>query len=60
MNKQFIQQAEQLCIFNLNDIMKSKLANLKQDKHFTYTWYVDMLNLLKDQDLLRQFQENQL
>ncbi|MGF7036903.1 hypothetical protein M2273_000137 [Mucilaginibacter lappiensis] len=60
MNTQFIQQAERLRIFNLNDIMKVNLAKLKQDKHFSYTWYADMLNLLKEQNLLRQFQEGQL
>lgn len=60
MNKQFIQQAERMRIFNLNDIMKSNLVTMKQDKYFTFTWYADMLNLLKEQDLLRQFQERQL
>lgn len=60
MNSQFIKQAERLRIYNLNDIMSVKLSTLKQDKYFTYTWYADMLNLLKDQNLLRQFQEGQL
>jgi hypothetical protein len=60
MSKKFIAQAELLDLFNLNDVMQVKLARLKQHKDFTYLWYTEMLNLLKEQDLIRQFQENQL
>ncbi|OIQ65021.1 hypothetical protein GALL_534230 [mine drainage metagenome] len=57
---QFIQQAERLGLFNLGDVMEVNLAKLKKHKEFSFTWYADMLDLLKDQGLLRQFQENQL
>ncbi|RAV59477.1 hypothetical protein DIU36_06510 [Mucilaginibacter rubeus] len=57
---QFIQQAERLGLFNLGDVMKVNLSRLKQHKEFSFTWYADMLDLLKEQGLLRQFQENQL
>lgn len=57
---QFIQQAERLGLFNLGDLMEVNLAKLKKHKEFSFTWYADMLDLLKEQGLLRQFQENQL
>jgi hypothetical protein len=60
MNSLFIQQAERLGLFNLDDLMKVNLAKLKRHKDFSYLWYADMLNLLKEQDLLRKFQENNL
>lgn len=59
-DKLFIQQAACLGLYNLNDIMNVKLSKLKKHKDFTFTWYASMLNLLKEQDLLRRFQENQL
>lgn len=60
MDKLFIQRAERLGLFTLNDVMNVKLSKLKQHKDFSFTWYASMLNLLKEQDLLRRFQENQL
>jgi hypothetical protein len=60
MDRSFIQQAERLGLFNLNDVMNAKVSKLKQHKEFSFTWYAIMLNLLKEQDLLRRFQENQL
>ena len=57
---QFIQQAERLGLHNLGDVMKVNLEKLKKHKEFTFMWYADMLDLLKEQGLLRQFQENQL
>lgn len=60
MDIQFVKQAEKLGIYNLDDILKANLEQLKQHQAFTFTWYAQMLNLLKDHDLIRQFQENQL
>jgi hypothetical protein len=57
---QFIQQAERLGLNSLGDMMHVNLAKLKKHKDFTFMWYADMLDLLKEQGLLRQFQENQL
>ena len=57
---QFIQQAERLGLHNLGDVMQVNLAKLKKHKDFTFMWYADMLDLLHEQGLLRQFQENQL
>jgi hypothetical protein len=60
MNVQFVKQAEKMGMYNLEDILKIDLEKLKQHQAFTFTWYADMLTLLKDHDLIRQFQENQL
>lgn len=60
LDRPFIQQAERMGLFNLNDIMNVKVSKLKQHEDFSFTWYASMLNLLKEQDLLRRFQENQL
>ncbi|NHA03305.1 hypothetical protein G7092_05850 [Mucilaginibacter sp. HC2] len=60
MNSLFIKQAEKLGLYNLEDVMKVNLAKLKQHRDFSFTWYAQMLNLLKEQDLLRRFQENNL
>jgi hypothetical protein len=60
MDNQFIQQAERLGLFNIGDVMNVNLVKLKKHKEFSFMWYADMLDLLKEQDLLRQFQENQL
>lgn len=60
MDVQFVKQAEGMGLYNLEDVLKINLEKLKQHQAFTYTWYADMLNLLKDHDLIRQFQENQL
>jgi hypothetical protein len=57
---QFIQQAERMGLFNLSDMMDVNLMKLKKHKEFSFTWYADMLDLLKEQGLLRQFQERQL
>jgi hypothetical protein len=57
---QFIRQAERLGLFNLGDVMKVNLVKLKKHKEFSFTWYADMLDLLQEQDLLRQFQEKHL
>lgn len=57
---QFVQQAERLGLFNLGDMMEVNLAKLKKHEEFSFTWYADMLDLLKEQGLLRQFQEKQL
>ncbi|WP_183573818.1 hypothetical protein HDF18_08410 [Mucilaginibacter sp. X5P1] len=59
MGAQFIQQAERLGVHTLGDIMKANLPALKQNKEFTYSWYIDVLNLLKKHNLLRKFQERQ-
>lgn len=60
MDSRFIQQAEKMSLCNLEDLLKVNLHKLKQHKEFTFSWYADMLNLLKEHNLLRQFQENQL
>lgn len=59
MGNSFIQRAEKLGLVNLGDLMDVKLANLKRHKEFSFLWYSEMLDLLKEQGLLRKFQEKQ-
>lgn len=60
MGMKFVQQAEKLGLVKLGDLMEVKLSSLKGHKEFSFLWYSDMLDLLKEQGLLRQFQEKQI
>jgi len=40
----------------LSDILAANFPELKRKKEFSYLWYADMLNLLKELNLLDQFQ----
>lgn len=60
MGKKFIREAESLGLHKLGDLLEVNLIHLKKHKNFNFLWYADMLDLLKDQGLLRQFQEKQL
>jgi hypothetical protein len=60
MGTKFIEQAEKLGLFKLGDLLDVKLASLKRHKEFSLLWYSDMLDLLKEHGLLRQFQEKQI
>jgi hypothetical protein len=59
MGNNFIQRAEKLGLFKLGDLMDVKVANLKRNKEFNFLWYSEMLDLLKQQGLLRKFQLRQ-
>lgn len=60
MGAKFIRQAEKLGLVKLGDLMDVKLASLKKHKEFSLLWYSDMLDLLKEQGLLIEFQANQI
>jgi hypothetical protein len=60
MDSKFIQQAERLGLFNLQDVLKARAVTLKNHRDFTFSWYAEMLALLQTHDLLSEFQENQL
>lgn len=60
MDPTFIQQAHRLGLQTIGDLMTINLDSLKKHPEFTYTWYADMLDLLKEQKLLKKFQGNQL
>lgn len=56
----FLRRSHQLSIHTLNDIMQADLENLKQHKDFSYTWYADILTILKSQNLLNEFQKKNI
>lgn len=56
----FVEQSNRLGLFTLANIMESKLEILSKKKDFSYTWYADLLALLKEHGLLSEFQERQL
>lgn len=57
MDKSFIVQAEKLGLYNLGDLMKVNVNHLKKHKDFSFLWYAEMLSLLKEHDLIHQFQQ---
>jgi len=60
MGSDFVERAEKLGLYKLSDLMHIKLAALKSHSEFTYLWYAEMLNLLKNNDLLSEFQKRTL
>jgi hypothetical protein len=56
----FNERAEKLGLFNLGDLMSVNLAKLKAHREFNYTWYAEMLSMLKSQGLLQEFQKRTL
>ena len=60
MDSAFIQQADRLGLQSIADMMAVNLLTLKKHPEFTYTWYANMLDLLKEHALLNKFQRNQL
>ncbi|MCY1519361.1 hypothetical protein D9M68_541110 [compost metagenome] len=56
----FVEQSRRLGLATLGDILDSKLESLSKKKDFTYTWYADVLDLLKEYGLLDEFQQRQL
>lgn len=55
----FKAQAKKMGISTLRDIMAMGISKLKAHPEFTYIWYTDMLQILKQENLLDLFQ-NQL
>ncbi|HEX7846605.1 MAG TPA: hypothetical protein VF476_12460 [Chitinophagaceae bacterium] len=60
MDASFVKQAKLLGLRTIADALSVNADKLKTKNAFTYMWYADLLNLLKDHDLLRDFQRNQL
>jgi len=56
----FVEQCRRLGLATLGDVLYSKLESLSKKKDFTYTWYADVLDLLKEYGLLDEFQQRQL
>ena len=60
MASDFVERAEKLGLSDLDDLMSVNLAKLKSHREFTYSWYAEMLNLLKGEGLLKEFQRRTL
>lgn len=56
----FVEQSRRLGLVTLADAINSRIETLSKKKDFTYTWYADLLALLKEQGLLSEFQQRQL
>jgi hypothetical protein len=56
----FVAQCRRLGLATLNDVLDSTLESLSKKKDFTYTWYADLIALLKAHGLLDEFQQRQL
>ncbi len=56
----FVEQSKKLGLIHLSDLMTVNLAKLKAHRDFTYTWYAEMLGMLKVHGLLHEFQERTL
>ena len=56
-SKEFIVQAEKLDLFTLHDVLYMDLRRLQSQEDFDYVWYAELLQILKDEDLLREFQD---
>lgn len=56
----FVEQCRRLGLATLNDILDSSLESLTKKKDFTYTWYANLLEFLKEQGLFDEFQQRQL
>ncbi len=52
----FLNKAKVLGLETLGDIMDADFSKLKKRSEFSYIWYSDLLNLLKEHDLLSEFQ----
>ena len=56
----FVTQSRRLGLITLGELMDFKMETLCVKKDFTYTWYADVLALLKEKGLLEEFQKRQL
>ena len=54
---EFIAQAEKLDLYTLHDVLHMNLRKLLAQEDFHYVWYAELLQILKDEDLLREFQD---
>lgn len=57
LDNDFLKKASLLGLETLGDIMDADFSSLKRRGEFSYLWYADLLNLLKEHDLLGEFQD---
>lgn len=56
----FIKQAKRMGLETVEDIMDTKLLDLRKKKGFNYIWYSALLEILERQGLLEEFERRQL
>ena len=56
----FVERARRLGLETLGDVLDVRLPPLRKKKDFSYMWYAELLELLKEQGLLDEFQHRQL
>lgn len=56
----FLMRSKRMGLETLADIMETKLPTLRKKKDFSYIWYASLLELLKEQGLLEEFERRQL
>ena len=54
---EFIAQAEKFDLYTLHDVLHMDLRRMQAQEDFDYVWYAELLQILKDEDLLREFQD---
>ena len=54
---EFIAQAEKLDLYTLHDVLHMDLRRMQAQEDFDYVWYAELLQILKNEDLLREFQD---
>lgn len=53
---EFKKKAAELGLVKLKDVLTIELNKLKAKPQFTYMWYTELLRVLKQENLLDQFQ----
>ncbi len=59
-DSEFLMRAKRMGLETLADIMETKLPELRKKQDFSYVWYASLLELLKEQGLLEEFERRQL
>jgi hypothetical protein len=60
MDALFVEISRRLGLITLGDVLNARLETLSKKSEFNYTWYADLLDLLKEHGLLDEFQQRQL
>ena len=56
-NQEFISTCQTMGINTLEDILKKGPAQIRQDPGFTMLWYTELLEMLKQQNLLEDYEK---
>jgi hypothetical protein len=59
-SKDFKARAQRMGLHCLQDVLNQDIQQLKAHNQFNYIWYTDLLNLLKQEGLLDEYQNKLL